>query len=57
MSVKCLHPYTSTPYTFRNPKNPNDSQNHCTKNNWLNFDNIIAMGDEEWEEKGYERFY
>ena len=30
---------------------------HYIKNNWLNFDNIIVMGDEEWEEKGYERFY
>jgi len=46
----------SIPYTVKNPESLNDSQNHCTKNNWPNFDNIIAMGDEEWEEEDMKKF-
>ena len=50
------HTYTSTPCTFRNPESSIDSQNHCTKNNWPNFDNMIAMDDEEWGEKDIREF-
>jgi len=50
------HTYMSTPCTFRNPESSIDSQNHCTKNNWPNFDNMVAMGDEEWEQKDIKEF-
>jgi hypothetical protein len=50
------HTYTSTPCTFRNPESSIDSQNHCTKNNWPNFDNMIAMDDEEWGEEDIREF-
>ena len=46
----------STPYTFRNPENSIDSQNHYTKNNQPNFDNIIAIDDEDWEEEDMKEF-
>jgi hypothetical protein len=46
-----IHIYTSVPYTFSKSKNKFsiNSQTHYTKNNWPNFDNLIAMSDEEWE--------
>jgi len=50
------HTYTSTACTFKNPESSIDSQNHCTKNNWPNFDNMVAMGDEEWEEEDIKEF-
>jgi len=50
------HTYTSTPYTFRNPESSIGSQNHYTKNNWPKFYNMVAMGDEEWEEEDIKKF-
>jgi hypothetical protein len=46
-----IHIYTSAPYTFSKSKNKFsiNSQTHYTKNNWPNFNNLIAMNDEEWE--------
>jgi hypothetical protein len=45
----------SIPYTFRNPKSSINSQTHCPKNNWLNY-NTIAMVDEDWEEEDMKEF-
>ena len=39
-----------------NPESSIDSQNHNTKNNWPNFDNMIAMGNEEWNEEDIKEF-
>jgi len=44
-----IHTYISAPYAFRNFKSKSSAnlQTHYTKNNLSNFDNLIAMGDEE----------
>jgi len=45
--------YTNTPFIFSNFESESSTNpyTHYTKIKWSNFDNIIAMGDEEWEEK------
>ena len=56
MSFANKHSYTSTPYTFRSFESSNRSQNHCTKNNWPNFNNITTIDDEEWAEEDIKEF-
>ena len=50
------HSYTSTPYTFRSFESSNRSQNHYTKNNWPNFNNVTTLDDEEWAEEDIKEF-
>jgi hypothetical protein len=44
-----IHTYTNTPFIFSNFESESSTNpyTHYTNNNWSNFDNIIAMGDEE----------
>jgi len=53
-----IHTYTNTPFIFSNFESESSTNpyTHYTNNNWSNFDNIIAMGDEEWEEKYLKEF-
>jgi hypothetical protein len=48
--------FTRAHLTLRNPESFINLQTHYIKNNWPNFDNIITLSDEDWEEKGIEEF-
>ena len=56
LSFANKHSYTSTPYTFRSFESSNRSQNHYTKNNWPNFNNVTTLDDEEWAEEDIKEF-
>jgi hypothetical protein len=53
-----INTYTRALYTSRNSKSESstNSQTYCTKNNWSNFDNMIAIDDAEWEDEDLKEF-
>ena len=56
MSSASKHSYTNTLYTFKSFESSNRSQNHYTKNNWPNFNNVTIVDDEEWAEEDIKEF-
>ena len=56
MSSASKHSYTNTLYTFKSFESSNRSQNHYTKNNWPNFNNVTTLDDEEWAEEDIKEF-